>query len=173
MTARGLYKFDSPSRIAAWLKNIAQTANQGTYGQAHFVDTTVEPDAGGARKDPAGGWYEVGGGSFSNLVIDSIFGAELTLHNGINVQSRVSDFFDAEARLEGLSLPGCAIYNFSHRSPPNRGRQIGESVRAWKPYVPALRVDSPRGPKESGNLCRHCRQSRICGKQSFIGTFDL
>jgi hypothetical protein len=105
MTARGLYKFDSPSRIAAWLKNIARTANQGTYGQAHFVDTTIEPDAGGARKDPVGGWYEVGGGSFANLVIDSIFGAELTLHNGIKVQSRLSDF-DPEARLEMLSYQG-------------------------------------------------------------------
>ena len=79
MTARGLYKFDSPGRIAGWLKNVSKTANQGTYGQAHYADTTVAPDAGGARKDPLGGWYEPAGGSFTSLVIDSIFGADMTL----------------------------------------------------------------------------------------------
>jgi len=105
MTARGLYKFDSPSRIAGWLKNVSKTANQGTYGQAHYAETTIAPDAGGARKDPVGGWYESAGGSFVNLVIDSIFGADLTLDRGIQVNSRLKDF-DPSAKLVNLIYQG-------------------------------------------------------------------
>ena len=91
--------------VGAWLKNVARTANQGTYGQAHFVDTTFPPDAGGARKDPVGGWYEVAGGNFTNLVIGNIFGAELTVDQGIEVHSRLKDF-DPDARLEALNYQG-------------------------------------------------------------------
>jgi hypothetical protein len=105
MTAKGLYKIDSSSRVAGWLRGVAQTANQGTYGQAHFVDTTFPIDAGGARKDPAGGWYEIAGGSFMSLVIDSIFGADVTLDRGIQVNSRLKDF-DESARLVNLNYQG-------------------------------------------------------------------
>jgi hypothetical protein len=105
MTARGLYKIDPSNRLAAWVKGFAKTANQGTYGQAHFVDTTFPTDTGGARKDPVGGWYEVAGGSFMNLVIDAIFGADLTLDSGIQVNSRLKDF-DPFAKLEKLIYQG-------------------------------------------------------------------
>ncbi len=117
MTAKGLYKFDSPSRIAAWLKNVAKIADQGTYGQAHYVETTIPPDAGGARKDPIGGWYEVAGGSFSNLVIDTIFGADLTLDSGIKVSSRLQDF-DPAAELRNLPYQGKNYSIFSKGATP-------------------------------------------------------
>jgi len=105
MTARGLYKIESSPRLAAWVKRLSLTANQGTYGQAHFVDTTFPIDNGGARKDPAGGWYEVAGGSFMSLVIDTIFGAELTLDGGIQVNSHLKDF-DPSAKLVNLNYQG-------------------------------------------------------------------
>jgi hypothetical protein len=105
MTARGLYKIDSSKRLAAWVKALAKTANQGTYGQAHFVETTFPLDAGGARKDPVGGWYEVAGGSFLNMVIDTIFGVDLTLDSGIQVKSHLQDF-DPYAKLERLVYQG-------------------------------------------------------------------
>jgi hypothetical protein len=105
MTARGLYKIDSASRVSAWVREFAKTARQGTFGQAHFVATTFPPDAGGVRKDPAGGWSEVAGGCFLNMVIDTIFGAELTLDGGIQVTSRVDDF-DPSARLVKLIHQG-------------------------------------------------------------------
>jgi hypothetical protein len=105
MTARGLYKIEPSQRLAAWVKGLSMTANQGTFGQAHFVETTFPPDAGGVRKDPAGGWYEVAGGSFMTLVIDSIFGADLTLDRGIQVTSRLKDF-DLSARLVKLNYQG-------------------------------------------------------------------
>jgi hypothetical protein len=105
MTAKGLYKIDPSSRVAAWVREFAKTANQGTFGQAHFVDTTFPPDTGGVRKDPAGGWSEMAGGSFLDMVIDSIFGADLTLDNGIQVTSRLKDF-DPDSKLEKLIYQG-------------------------------------------------------------------
>ena len=105
MTARGLFKIDSSRRVAAWVKAFAKTARQGTYGQAHFVETTFPPDAGGTRKDPAGGWSEAAGGCFMNMVIDTIFGADLTLASGIQVNSRLQDF-DPSAQLVNLIYQG-------------------------------------------------------------------
>jgi hypothetical protein len=105
MTARGLYKIDAPSRVAAWVKNFAKTANQGTFGQAHFVDTTFPLDTGGVRKDPAGGLYEIAGGSFMTLMIDAIFGADLTLNQGIQINSHLGDF-DPSAKLLNLGYQG-------------------------------------------------------------------
>jgi len=105
MTAKGLYKIDPSSRVSAWVKGFAKAANQGPFGQAHLVETTFPPDAGGARKDPDGGWYEAAGGNYMNLVIDTIFGADLTLYNGIQVNSRLNDF-DPAARLANLNYQG-------------------------------------------------------------------
>ncbi len=105
MTARGLYKIGASPRLAAWVKRLSVTANQGTFGQAHFVETTFPHDAGGARKDPAGGWSEVAGGSFMNMVIDTLFGADLTLDHGIQVNSHLNDF-DPKAKLVKLNYQG-------------------------------------------------------------------
>jgi hypothetical protein len=105
MTARGLYKIDSAVKVARWVRNFAKTGNQGTFGQAHFVDTTFPLDAGGALKDPVGGWYEIAGGSFMTLVIDTIFGAELTLGSGIRLAQHL-DEFDPRAELRNLNYQG-------------------------------------------------------------------
>ena len=47
----------------------------------------------------------VAAGAFTELVIDSIFGAELTLSNGIRVNSHLGSF-DSSARLEGVRYQG-------------------------------------------------------------------
>jgi hypothetical protein len=105
MTAKGLYKIDPSHRVAAWVKGFAKAAHQGPFAQSHLAETTFPPDAGGARKDPEGGWYEAAGGCFMNLVIDTIFGADLTLYNGIHVNSRLKDF-DPTAKLIGVNYQG-------------------------------------------------------------------
>ncbi len=105
MTAKGLYKIDSPERVTAWVKEFAKATGQGLFGQSHFVETTFPTDAGGPLKDPAGGWYEVAGGCYADMVIDSVFGADLTLYDGIQVRSRLQHF-DPAARLEGLNYQG-------------------------------------------------------------------
>jgi hypothetical protein len=110
MTAKGLYKIDPSAKVAAWVKGLAKTANQGPYGQAHIVETVFPPENGGAFKCPleqpyGNDWCEVQGGGFTDLVIDSIFGADLTLYDGIRVKSRLGDF-DPAARLLNVNYQG-------------------------------------------------------------------
>jgi hypothetical protein len=110
MTAKGLYKIDQPSRVASWVKGLAKSANQGPFGQAHIVETIFPPENGGAFKCPleqpyGNDWCCVSGGSFTDLVIDTIFGADLTLHEGIHVNSRLADF-DPAASLVNVHYQG-------------------------------------------------------------------
>jgi len=118
MSAKGLYKIDSPSRIAPWLRELAKAGNQGPIGQAHFTEDIVAPIQGGAYKCPNDApyineWCCISGGAFSDLVIDSIFNAQLTLFDGVHAQPRLAEF-DPEARLEGLHYQG-AEYTITQR----------------------------------------------------------
>ena len=110
MTAKGLYKADPSPRLAAWVRNLAKSANQGPYGQAHIVETVFPPEHGGAYKcpleDPYGNdWCEVSGGCFTDLVIDTIFGADLSLYDGIRMNSHLADF-DPSAKLLNVRYQG-------------------------------------------------------------------
>ena len=110
MTAKGLYKIDPSPGVAAWVKQLARAGNQGPYGQAHFVETIFPREKGGAYKSPddmpyGNDWCCVSGGCFVDLTIDSIFGADLTLYDGLKVASRVTDF-DAAAKLINLNYQG-------------------------------------------------------------------
>ena len=110
MTAKGLYKTDTSVKVASWIKQLAKAGNQGPFGQAHFVESVFPAEHEGARKAPEDAPYEndwccIAAGSFMDLVIDSIFGADLTLDKGIRVNSRVRDF-DPNARLVNLRYQG-------------------------------------------------------------------
>ena len=112
MSAKGLYKIDPSDRVAPWLNGLAKSANQGPFGQAHIVETVFPPEKGGAIKSPldqpyGNNWACVSGGSFMDLVIDSVFGANLTLYDGIEVHSRLSGF-DPKAKLVHLHYQGKA-----------------------------------------------------------------
>jgi hypothetical protein len=110
MTAKGLYKIDPSGKVAAWVKELAKAGNQGPFGQAHFVESVFPSEHGGARKAPEDApylndWCCIAAGSFVDLVVDSIFGADLTLDRGIRVNSRLLDF-DPKARLVNLRYQG-------------------------------------------------------------------
>jgi hypothetical protein len=110
MSAKGLYKIDSPPKIAPWLREVAKAGNQGPIGQGHFIEEVFHPANGGAFKASNDApyiedWCCVAGGAFTELVIDSIFGAELTMSDGIRVASRLAEF-DTNARLEDLPYQG-------------------------------------------------------------------
>jgi hypothetical protein len=96
--------------VASWVKGLAKSANQGPFGQAHIVETIFPPENGGAFKCPHdrpydNDWCCVSGGSFIDLVIDTIFGADLTLHDGIHVNSHLADF-DPAATLANVQYQG-------------------------------------------------------------------
>jgi hypothetical protein len=89
---------------------MARSGNQGPFGQAHIIETIFPREEGGAQKSPdvhpyRNDWCCVAGGSFIDLVIRSIFGADLTLDEGIKLDSRVEDF-DADARLMNVHYQG-------------------------------------------------------------------
>jgi hypothetical protein len=109
MTAKGLYKVDPSAKVAAWVKGLAKTANQGPFGQAHIAETIYPPENGGAYKCPLElfdmYWAECAGGSYIDLIIESIFGADLNLYDGLQVKSRVADF-DSEAKLLNVNYQG-------------------------------------------------------------------
>jgi hypothetical protein len=110
MTAKALYKTDASSDVAAWVKQLAKAGNQGPFGQAHFVESVFPPEHGGACKSPddlpyLNDWCCIAAGSFVDMVIDSIFGADLTMNDGIRVTSRIRDF-DPNARLVNLPYQG-------------------------------------------------------------------
>jgi hypothetical protein len=117
MSAKGLYKIDSSSpRVASWLREVAKAGNQGPIGQSHFTEQVFPPFKGGAYKCPDdfpyfGDWCCIAGGSFTDLVVDTIFGADLTLNDGIRVKSRISGF-DTNAQLRGVRYQG-AEYTIS------------------------------------------------------------
>ena len=117
-TAKGLYKIDSSPKVSAWVKNLAKAGNQGPIGQAHFVETVFPLEDGAAYKCPndppyINDWCCIAGGGFTDLVIDTIFGAELTLFNGVKAQPRLKDF-DVNARLVNLRYQG-KKYSISER----------------------------------------------------------
>ncbi len=109
-TAKGLYKTDSPSRVAHWLKNLCKAANQGPIGQAHFVESVFPLEHGAAYKCPEdppyiNDWCCIAGGGFTDVVIDTIFGANPTLFDGLKAQPNLADF-DANARMVNLRYQG-------------------------------------------------------------------
>ena len=109
-TAKGLYKIDRSERVAAWVKNLAKAGNQGPIGQAHFVETIFPLEGGAAYKCPndppyINDWCCIAGGGFTDLVIDTIFGANLGLFDPLKAQPRLKDF-DANARLVNVRHQG-------------------------------------------------------------------
>jgi enterochelin esterase-like enzyme len=93
-----------------WLKGISRTANQGPLGQAHFVETAVDSESGGARKAIAEGpyindWSVSSNGSWTNVIIESIFGVDASLNNGISAKPNFGKF-DPKAELKNLSYQG-------------------------------------------------------------------
>ena len=102
-TAKGLYKIDRSERVAAWVKNLAKAGNQGPIGQAHFVETVFPLERGAAYKCPndppyINDWCCIAGGGFTDLVIDTIFGANFGLFEGMKAQPKLKEF-DPNARL--------------------------------------------------------------------------
>jgi hypothetical protein len=112
--ATGLYKIGRHELAFSWLKGLARSANQGPFGQAHFVETAVASESGGAIKSSPEGpylcdWTVSSSGSWTNIIIESIFGVNATLQNGISAEP-VFGSFDPKAELKNLNYQG-KMYN--------------------------------------------------------------
>jgi hypothetical protein len=110
MCAKGLLKIDNPATVAPWLSEVSKAGNQGPIGQAHFTEDVVPPLQGGACKASEDApyiedWCCIAGGTFSELVIDSIFGVNFGLYDGLYATPRLREF-DPGARLENIHYQG-------------------------------------------------------------------
>jgi hypothetical protein len=106
MCAKALYRLGTPpEQIAGWLREVAKAGNQGPIGQAHFVEDVWPPLKGGAFKCPNDApyineWCCIAGGAFADMVIDTIFGVNVSLDD-LRVESRLAQF-DPSAELRGF-----------------------------------------------------------------------
>jgi hypothetical protein len=110
MCAKGLFKIDEPATIVPWLNEVAKAGNQGPIGQAHFTEDVVPPLHGGAYKASEDApyiedWCCIAGGTFTDLVIDSIFGVRFGLYDGLRGTPRLREM-DPRASLENLHYQG-------------------------------------------------------------------
>lgn len=110
MCAKGLYKLGDSPALAPWLSEVARAGNQGPIGQAHFTEDVVPPFRGAACKASEDApyiedWCCIAGGTFTELVIDSIFGINFGLYDGLRAKPRLQEF-DAGARLENVHYQG-------------------------------------------------------------------
>ncbi len=105
----GLYKIGQVDLALDWLKGLAKSANQGPYGQAHFAESVVAPEDGGAIKAPSdfpyiNDWTCSSVGSWCNTIIESIFGVRAGLQS-IEATPQFGKF-DPKAVLRNLRWQG-------------------------------------------------------------------
>ncbi|MBC8399861.1 MAG: hypothetical protein H8E14_00070 [Candidatus Marinimicrobia bacterium] len=106
----GLYRLGQPAIAYEWMQGLAESANQGPFGQAHFVETAAPPEAGGARKAPyempyITDWAVSSGGSWVDIIIEAIFGVKASIYNGVSAKPQFGPF-DSNAELHNLAYQG-------------------------------------------------------------------
>lgn len=109
-----LFKTGNTELALEWLKGLAKSANQGPLGQAHFVETAIDTDSDGARKAPPDmpyitDWTVSSSGSWTNIIIESLFGIRATLNKGISAEPQFGSF-DPKAELKNIAYQG-NLYN--------------------------------------------------------------
>lgn len=110
LAVTGLYRIGESGLAFDWLKGLAKSANQGPFGQAHFAESVVAPEDGGARKAPPdfpyiNDWCCSSNGAWCNIIIESIFGVRATFNQGITATPQFGKF-DPDARLTNLRYHG-------------------------------------------------------------------
>ena len=109
-TARGLYRIGREDLAFPWLKNMARSANQGPFGQAHFADGVIDLEEGGARKAPPEtpyitDWACSSNGSWVAVILEGIFGLRATPADGLTASPRFASF-DPAATLRNVAHQG-------------------------------------------------------------------
>ncbi len=108
--AAALYRFGRADLAASWIHGLAASANQGPFGQSHFADGVLPPEAGGALKAPAeqpwiNDWTCSANGAWVDLVIRSVFGVTWGLDGEVTAVPQLEGL-DTDARLLGLTIQG-------------------------------------------------------------------
>lgn len=109
-TAVGLCRVGESKLAARWMKGVAASTNQGPIGQAHFVDSVMAGESGGARKAPPElpyitDWACSSGGSYARFVVEGVFGVQAGLDGRLAATPEL-DEWDEDARLVDLQYQG-------------------------------------------------------------------
>ncbi len=109
-SALALLRLGDGPRTLRWLEGLAASANQGPFGQAHFIEEVTGTEAGGAPKVPSelpfiNDWACAAGGSWATLVIEGVFGVQVDMDGTVTATPRL-ERFDPDARLVGLRVAG-------------------------------------------------------------------
>jgi hypothetical protein len=109
-TVRGLYRAGRGDLGFAWLKGLARSGNQGPWGQAHFAESVVAPEEGGARKAPGEwpfitDWTCSSNGSWVGVVTEALFGLRPALDGPLTAAPQFGDF-DPSAELRNVAHQG-------------------------------------------------------------------
>ena len=108
--ALALFRLGADDVALDWLSGLARSANQGPFAQAHFVEGLVPAGHDGAPKSPPQfpyliDWACSSSGSFVQLVLEGVFGVDVSLTGEVTAQPRVARL-DPAARLRGLVVAG-------------------------------------------------------------------
>ena len=79
-----------------WLNGLAESANQGPFGQAHFSETIMDMDSNGARKSSAEqpwicDWTCSSNGNWFDAIINGFAGIKTTFDGGITADPVIKD----------------------------------------------------------------------------------
>jgi hypothetical protein len=114
LAAAGLFRVGRGDLAVPWLQGVARSANQGPFGQCHFVEAAMPPESGGALKAfyewPYGAdWACSSSGSYVTAVIEGLFGVQASRFAGISAHPQFAGF-DPGAELHNLRYRD-GVYN--------------------------------------------------------------
>jgi hypothetical protein len=123
--ARALVDLGRPDVATGWLAGLAKSANQGPFGQAHFVEEAAAPVNGGARKAPPQypyliDWACSSSGAWVSLVVESLFGVRVPVDGPPSANPVISGL-DPDARLSGLVVKGVEYVVSASGIQPSKG----------------------------------------------------
>ena len=105
-TAAGLFRLGRADLASEWIKGLAKTANQGPFGQAHFVDGFAPLEDGGALKASAefpyiNDWACSSGGAWAELFVSTLFGVRVDMKGTITAEPQI-ETLDPDASLDAI-----------------------------------------------------------------------
>ena len=98
----------------SWIDGLSKSANQGPFGQAHFTETIMKTDQGGARKSSAEepwivDWTCSSNGNWAEAVLKGFAGISIDVNGGIKAKPIISDL-----ELHGINFNGM-VYNLTKK----------------------------------------------------------
>lgn len=107
----GLFAAGAVDLANDWMKGLAKTSMQGPYAQAHFTESFYTPESNGAAsKSPSdqpyiNDWACVSGCNYLEPIVDSLFGVNAGLFDGITAKPQFGKF-DPKAELRNINYQG-------------------------------------------------------------------